>query len=643
MQAWILYAQRLSGNSELLVTPLRELVNPALNCFGDESLFQATAELFSDVLSNYSSFFTSAHYESLANLFDSSWAARHYERLLHGNHEEDGIAFGMLMLAYGDAKVEELMTSTDPRPQRFLSQLSGLLAADGYLVGEDHIFVPALEFWSTFVETMVDNVFSDDEGNTGKGWQTFAQQHLLAVVQNCWRKIQWPPVEVLNEWDSNERVGFGEARKDVADMLQSVFTLNGSELITFFADLFLQSLGVQSWPEVEASAFCLGSLSDCISDEGKHDGELAKVFSSPFFDILAQANGAAVPLRLRQTGLSLIERYCEYFERHSEYLPHALNLLFAAVGDPVLGGPSARSISTLCSSCRSILTGEAAVFITHYQTIRAGPQVLDSLAEERIVMAIASIIQAIPEESRRLEMFDELYGFLKRDFERSVGLKRQPELLNLSDPNFARGIVVDTPVGSHHSHYHSHHRQQGAVSVSGASASADEVSLQISLRSLRCLASMAKGMQDVKEHVVELDVGDSSQQQRRASADVGKLQNIQADILATMAEVQRTFASSGELVESICIILRAGFSETEPGPFVFPPDAVTSFFVSFGQETPRLGTLLSTACSFVGSLYRGPKQFVPAQLTRLLPWVLGLLQGLPGKPDCSDLSPLLSL
>ncbi|KAK3692694.1 armadillo-type protein [Podospora appendiculata] len=596
-QAWILYAQRVPSSSDLLVRPLRELVDYSINCFADEELFQATAELFSDVLTNYSSFFTEAHYNSLSSLFDSDWAAQHYEQTIHGSHQEDGISFGLLMLAYGDAKVHELMARTDDRSSRFLQRLSGLLAADGYLVGEDHVFVPALEFWSTFVETMIDSTYSDEEQT--QNWRPLADQHLKTVIMNCWRKVQWPPAEVFAEWDSAERAGFGDARKDVADMLQSVFTLNGVSLLSFFADLFLQSVAVQSWAEVEASVFCLGSLSDCVSDNAEFDFELSKVFASPFFELLGETHGP-IPLRLRQTGLKFIERYCEYFERHGQYLPHALNLLFAAVNDPVLGGPSARAISTLCSSCRSILTGEAGAFIRQYQAIRSG-QVLDSWAEEKIILAIASIIQAITDDSRRLEVFEELYAILRKDFERSVQLKAQPSILNLADPDFLRGVEPSKP--------------QVVPAV-------EEIALQIALRALRCLSSMAKGMQDVKENIVDLD-SDSQPILRD-----GGFSNIQSDITRLLAEVQRTFSYSGEVVEVICNIYRAGFSETDLGPFVFPADVVTDFFVQQPFETPRLGTLLSTACSFIGSLYRGPKTFVPNHLSRLLPWVISLLQAL---------------
>ncbi|EAQ91436.1 hypothetical protein CHGG_03371 [Chaetomium globosum CBS 148.51] len=584
-----------------------QLVGPAINCFADRDLFHATAELFSDALGNYSSFFTDEHYNTLASLFESPWAAEHYQHILHGNHEEDGISFGLVILAYGDAKVQDLMRSTDNRSQRFLESLSGLLAADGYLVGEDSIFVPALEFWSTFIETMIDSTYSDEE--EAQNWKPYAEQHLKAVVMNCWRKIQWPSAETFAEWDSTERVAFGDARKDVSDMLQSVFTLEGLSLVSFFTDLFLRALAAQSWAELEASAFCLGALSDCISDEARFDQELNKVFSSPFFDLLGQAQGL-IPLRLRQTGLALIERYCEYFERNAQYLPNALNLLFAAVGDSVLGGPSARSISTLCSSCRSILTSEAGAFISHYQTIRSS-QVLDSLAEERIVLAIASIIQAIKDENQRLGVFEELYNILKKDFELAVQLKANPGLLNLQNPDFLRGLDAPNP--------------QSAPPT-------EEIALQIALRSMRCLASIAKGMQDVKESLVDLD---SEPQSQNANS---RLAALQENIMRVLMEVQRVFNTSGEVVEIICNIFRAGFSETEPGPFVFPPNVVTDYFVQQRFETARVGTILSTACSFVGSLYRGPKAHVPAQLARLLPWVVSILQALPEPEADTEIS-----
>ncbi|KAK0738570.1 armadillo-type protein [Schizothecium vesticola] len=599
-QAWILYAQRASATTECLITPLRGLVEPAIQCFANEALFQETAGLFSDILENYSGFFTESNYRMLFELFQTPWAARHYQQLLEDTMDQEGMAFGLLMLAYADARVQDLMTSNETGSIAFLDRMAGLLNAKGYLVAEDAIFVPALEFWCTFIETMTDTAYTDAQ--EAKPWRRSADQHVMNVVGSCLKKIQWPPADVFSQWDSSDRQAFSDARKDVADLLQSVFTLEGVSIVSSIVNMISQSFQNESWSEMESYLFCLSALSDCTSDEHRFDQELAKVFSALFFDLLSGSRGQ-MPLRLRKTGLSLIERYCDYFERHSEFLPNALNLLFSAVGETGIGPLSARSIATLCSSCRSLLTGQAGAFIGQYQAIRNSNSVLDSISEERIVLAIASIIQAIPQEDERLVMFTELFRFVKEDIARAVQLKAQPEILNLSDPNFARGLV-----------------SVGDVQIS---LPPEEIALQITLRALSNLSNMAKGMQDTKDHIIDLDADP------RPVSRQGRLAGTQVEIAQLVTEAQRAFPNSGEAVETICSIFRAGFSESEPGPFVFPPEVVADFITSQSIQTPRVGTLLSTTCSFVGSLYRGPRAVVPQLLAQLLPWAVSLLQALP--------------
>lgn len=602
-QAWILYAQR--ANSTTLTEPLRLLIEPAMRCFPNEALFQETASLFTDVLQNYSYFFTDVHYNTLFSLFNSTWAARLYDQLREDTDDQDGKSFGLLFLAYGDARVHQLMQNTDEGSQRLLDRLAGLLGANGYLVGEDSIFVPALEFWCTFVETMIDASAEED----AQSWRPFADKHVENVVISCWRKVQWPPAEKFAEWDSTERTSFCDARKDVADILQAIFSLRGMALVSFFIDLLLQAIQTQAWAEVEASAFALSALADCVTDDASNYQEFSRIFSPPFFDMLGEVRGP-IPLRLRQTGLSLLERYCEYFEKHSEYLPHALNLLFGAVGDPALGGMSSKSISTLCSSCRLILTGETEAFIRHYQTIRSS-QALDPIAEEKIVHAISCIIQSIPQEDARLSMFETLYQFFRQDIERAALLKAQPQILNLSDPNFSRGLESTN----------------GTQPV----PSSEEIALQIALRALRCLASMAKGLQDTKDNI------DLEAENAPVSVDA-RLASVHADIIRVMVGAQTTFSDSGEVVETICHIFRAGFPEVAPGPFVFPPEMVLEYIIQQSFATPSIGTLVSTACSFVGSIYRGPRAQVPGHLARLLPWVINILQSLPDPESDVEIS-----
>jgi hypothetical protein len=576
-------------------------------------------------MSSYSGFLTDAHYNSLSSIFESQWSQERYGTLVQGDFERDSIQFGTLMLAYGDAKVSDLMMSTDDRSQRFLSGLCGLTGTPGFPAGEDKIFAPALDFWASFVEIMTDDIF-DHPGEDRPPWFPKAMAHVMQVVSNCWRKVQWPPVETILSWELDERKGFKEARKDVADLLQAVFTLSGPPLISMFVDLLVQHLPSSSWTELESTAFCLGSLADCVSDSEKCDGMLSKVFSPAFFQLLSQAQ-AQMPLRSRQTFLALIERYSDYFERHPEQLPSALNILFDALGDSALGSGSAKTIATLCSSCRHILAGEVAVFIAQYGTIyRRHP--IDSLAEERVVGGIAAIIQPITDNEVRLGAFSQLFAFARMDIERSVQLATGAVALNLQDPLFQRGLdgggavkpaedmaAEDTPPSS------------------SVGDTVENVSLQLCVRGLRCILGMARGVQSVDEGPVDLDAAPGWQGPRGNQLPV-----VQDDILGALNQALVTFPNKVEVVQIICDIFRAGFSESEPGPFVFPPETVTNFFTSLTINTPQIGTVLSTACSFLSSLYNAQHDQQTVNLARLLPWVMGLLQAVPDPESDIELS-----
>ncbi len=110
-----------------------------------------------------SSFLTEEHYRAFTTLFESlrgpkvttisffigdQRRERHLVRIAHAGIREM-------------REVQELMEASDIHSQNFLQGLSGLLACKRYAVGEDQMFVSALEFWSTFVETMIDSTYSD--------------------------------------------------------------------------------------------------------------------------------------------------------------------------------------------------------------------------------------------------------------------------------------------------------------------------------------------------------------------------------------------------------------------------------------------------------------------------------------------------
>ncbi|KAK1598807.1 armadillo-type protein [Colletotrichum navitas] len=600
LQSWIWFSQRMSTHSDELIGSLRVLIQPTIASLAKDELYEPAVELLSDILSNYSGFLTEDHYESLFSLFETQWSRERYQRLIGGDFDFDSVQFGQLMIALGDSKVEALIHGVDGRSSRFLGHLRGLLSAQGYPVSDDKIFVPALEFWSTYVETLTDSIYSEDEDS--KTWVPTATSHVLEAVSTVWQRIAYPPPSVIASWDSAERAGFGDARKDVADLLQSTFTVTGPSLISTFGNLTLQSVSSNSWSNLEAAAFCLGSLADCVTGDPRCDKTLSALFSSPLFNIL-QTSSDSIPGRTRQTCISLIEKYADYFERETQSLPAALNLLFSVLADPVLAGPAARSIQRLCFSSRTILASEVSAFLSQYQTIATQSQ-LDCLACERIMGAIAAVIQAVQDGNSKFDHLEALLSFVQHDARKSVQLLSLPRL-----PPDATAGSLDI------------HRCSTLTEPS-------ELPLHMALKALRCLISIGKGFQVPGDVPCDLE----KEKDFSPTNQDSRLDQLQSGILSLVAQLQSSFPQSGEVAESICNIFRTGFSEYEGGPFVFPPRLVCDYLIQQTSQTPRIGLFVSTACSLLSSLRNVKRGAVDETRAKLLGWVIGLLQQLP-EPD----------
>lgn len=580
-----------------------------MQCIQQEELSETAMELFIDLLQNYSGFLKDEHYDALFSLFQSEWSRDRYMELLGGTFDFPQVQYGELLLAAGDAKVTAIMENTDNISQKMLQRLCGLLNCNGVLVGEDKIFVPALEFWATFVETMTDTVYME-EANL-YNWLPFAMSQVTDAVSHCYRKVQLVNPAAWGEMDSNDRFGWVEARKDVADFLQAVYALKGKSLVSLFVNLLLQSLPLRDWSQIEAALFCLSAISDGVGDSEDSDQDLHKVFSSELFQLVGPGPARAeIPPRLLQTSLSTIERYSDFFERHQQYLPTALELLFSLVGeDGMLGGSSSKSIYTLCSSCRSLLKDHVEAFLEHFHRIHS--RGIDSTAEERIMTGVACIIQAIPQENHRLGYLEQLITLLSSDAQNSLRLKSQPALTN--EPAMKQWLETRLRVD--------------LATQTNAPASADEASLLIAERVLRLMASLARGLQSLSDGPIELDTDGN----RPFTTSNERLLVIQTHIMTMITQLHQVFGQSGEVTETICNIFRAGFSETDEGPFVFSPGVVIEFLTGNSSRAPRIGPLISTACSFLSSMSGQPLAEILACLSSLLSWVFSLLKEIEGR------------
>lgn len=76
--------------------------------------------------------------------------------------------------------------------------------------------------------------------------------------------------------------------------------------------------------DIEATMFCLNSLSDCLTDEPSEDDDLEELFGSSLFTILSDSQ-AHIPLKARRTAVNLIGMRIN--DLYSCYSAIKLNLL----------------------------------------------------------------------------------------------------------------------------------------------------------------------------------------------------------------------------------------------------------------------------------------------------------------------------
>ncbi|KAJ8064622.1 hypothetical protein OCU04_006949 [Sclerotinia nivalis] len=590
-QSWVLYSHRAFLDAAIVLNPLRTLTQPALMLIIDDDLYEITVELFADILANYSSFLSENDFTMLYDLFSSSWAQERYTRLIQGGFDFDSLQFGQFLLSFGDATVQDLAQNitTDPRSQQILSALVGLLGTDGYIVNEDKIFVPAVEFWAIYLETVLDLSYNVD---ASPAWLPAARSMLMQAIEKCWHKMQFPPQHIFSSWDSSERAGFKDARRDVGDLIQQSYMLLGLPLVSSFVDLVLKSAEKgNAWSELEASLTCLAEFQDYIKEES--DDYLNKVFGSPLFSMLTKSD-SNVPSRTRQAFLMVINGYPDYFERHVQHLPSALNLMFSMLHSPTLARVTSKSIAMLCSSCRKVLVPELAAFLQQYSEITREDS-MESYAKEGVIGAIASIIEAMPNDELKLDPLRQLLDFVRRDHERSL------HLLSSQFTNVASNIPV--PDGQ---------------------VAADE----IALTAIRCLTSIGKGLQVPADTPVDLNTDETSYSYWRN----GNGREIQVQVLSILTATNEAFPSHGEITEEISHVFRTGLVEDD-GPFAFPPEDVAKFIFRSNYQTPRVITVINTACSLVNSCNTASVRRGGEVLSALLSWVSGLMEAINHEPS----------
>lgn len=569
---------------------MRPLLGNVIELLAVDAVYDASAELLTEALSNSPSLFTPDHHSLFDMLFKSPWAFGFYQRIADGDFGFDCVQFSQLLLAFAATRMPLLVQNCHADSSEILSHLCNLTIAEGHPVVDDRIFVPVIEFWSSFAETIPDHLSADPVEE--QPWKVHAYALILKACSNAWQKITYPPSTEVANWDSNDRAGFADARKDVIDLLQSVYALIGPQLLGIFAETVISSLKASAWLRLEAAVYCLGGLADCCQDDDRCDSFLASVFHSQLFTVLRDGR-VSVPTRTQQTCLQLIELYTEYFERNPVLLLPALELLFFTLGDKAMAPAASKPILRLCSSCRAHLHTRIDAFLTEYARVVTEQQ-LDCATSERTIGALSSVAQAISNTAERYLRYGRILEVIEVELRRCQRLTSTQAGTDIELPHLACSDTLPE----------------------------ENPSLHMALKVLRCLVGMGKGVQAPAENAIDLE-----HEKQVGPPQDRALPVIQRRIVAVIVEIQKMYPTSSEVTEQICNVLRTGFSETESGPFVLPPSEVAHYLISHSLATPRVGLFISTACSFTSSL-RG-KDNQQSIFFTILGWVIGILRQFP--------------
>lgn len=542
-QSWVTYAHAAWIEKTLQLEPLRTLSPYSLQLLSYDDAFETTADCLTEVLGTFSAYFTSEDLNMLVAFLTGERARGLLSTLVEGDFEPDAVAFARLLLAYGDVSIQDLAKQPDtPVVQTVMHELMQLLACEGWAGAEDDICTPALEFWQSYTEHLIDSLYANEDQM--EPWMDSAQQYVVQAIEQCWAKVRMPSEDVYAQWSPDARGDFKVFRADVEDLLQSSYTLLGTSIFDRLASLAIQALHNQAWLHLEATLFCLNALSECVSDEDVVDTTLSTLFGSALFANMMDP-ALSIPSKTQQTAVTIITNYTAFFERQTQFLPSMLTFLFRSLQNPALAGVAAKAISSTCHSCRKSLVPDVGAFLHQYDALLKW-QGVEAGTKETVIGAIAAIVQAIPAVEQKTECFAKLLDFVEHDV--------------------------------------------GACQVLTKNRKIEEAQ-EHGLCALRCLVNIGKSLQEPDDVAIDLE----SEYANHDIYDTQIWATAQGRIVRCLGAVSSTVGKNGDVVEASCQVLRAGYKESSPGPFVFPPSTTGTFVTSNSLDTPRLDYVLDTA------------------------------------------------
>ncbi|OQO04534.1 hypothetical protein B0A48_09456 [Cryoendolithus antarcticus] len=583
---WATYAQPMWPGKPDALACLQGLLPDAMNLLMSEKSEGDALTVFIDLLESYTSFFDAQNLDRLAQFLGEVEGPRLQTHLAEEGASHHGA--GPFVIAYGIAVLQDIIERPDhPRSQVTMPLLLSMLRGFGYPGDDDELSGLTIEFWNTYTETVTDLCFSEeDPSELNTPWVIHARQVSHEVVDSLWKKLYTPPGSITKDWGDSEKEGFATFRADTTDLFSSMYVFLREDMLTRLINLAVEALREKSWRALEASIFSLNAIADNVLEDQSSDRHLTSLFQSGGLYHEMGDFTQKIPVQVRKTAIDMIGNYGAYMERHAEALPDALRFLFASLATPSFTTASAKSISSLCYTCRHSLTGELDGFLAQYQNYLVSPT-CEPYGKEKVIGAIAAIAQALSPESTKVRPLAAMLDNVEKD-------------IAYAKEQMAGG---DAEMGQ----------------ITGVAA-------------LQCLASIGRALQVPDDVPINLyDDDDTPAGQRNFWQTTEEGQSIQQRIIGCFS-ILEVLGNDGEVVDAACEVIRTGFTETVPGPFVLPPSVTVSFLQQCTISTPQVEAVLHTADLLIVQHSRSDSIRIPSEITAVFNHTVGLLLSL-GQPS----------
>lgn len=256
-----------------------------------------------------------------------------------------------------------------------------------------------------------------------------------------------------------------------------------------------------------------------------------------------------VPKKIRREGLDFIGEHDGFFGRHPQYLLSTLDLLFTCLEHTSLLVESACAIFQLCASNRKVLSSNLDHILDVTEKFFSSSTVLE-IASDKLTGAAASIIQALPSEDQKVKPLNRLLDMVEKDF----------------------------------------HSQKTSRAVKGVGEAA-------ALATLELLNSIGKAFQSPKDAPIDLE--------EEINAPLfwtrGPGSATQARIIQLLQIIVIPHREDGGVIRAACDVVKSGYGELFPGPFVFEPKITVDLITCVPFDNTALVHALSTAGSYVVS------------------------------------------